>query len=453
MTAGSDSDRWPAAVGNLRRRGVILPRRGLVEIGADVPPERIEPGATIHPFARVRGALTYIAAGAVIGAGGPVVLEDCWVGRGARIGTLGPVTLRRVTVGAGAVLGAGAAEDAVFLGKEVDDPAISCGMGFRVRRGSLYEEDASSAQHTDTKMTILFPWVTLGSNVNWCDLLMAGGRGPELGNFSEVGSGAVHFNFTPRGDKATASLLGDVSEGVFLRARPIFMGGNSSLIGPARAAYGTITAAGRRFAGSLAAGLHTGEADPAGAGQRSFDPAGAGPRPFDPVVYGSVKRIYDSQVHFIGELAALHAWYGQARAVVGKGDAALETVYAAGSNMVALNIGERIAQLGALAARMERSALTIAGSGNVDKRIAQHRALLDAWPAIEGRLQAFSEAQADLPAALQRGLEASAARHGRVYTRVIRGLDAEAVAVGRAWLAGIVGRVAPDDLLARVPPL
>jgi len=443
MTALTNDKHAPTTVDALGNRGVVLPRPELVVIGPEVAPDRIAAGAVLHPFTRIRGQGTRIGAGAVIGEGGPAVLEDCWVGAGARIATMGPVTLRRVTAGPGTVLGSGAAEDAVFLGKEVDDPAISCGLGFRVRKGSLYEEDASSAQHTDTKMTILFPWVTLGSNVNWCDLLMAGGSGPQLGNFSEVGSGAVHFNFTPRGDKATASLLGTVSEGVFLGARTIFIGGNASLIGPAQAEFGTVTAAGRRYSASLQAGLHAGEAAA----------APEVPRPFDPAIYGSIKRVYASQVRFIGELAALDAWYGQARAHLAKGDAVLEAVYAAGRNMVKMNIMERIAQLGGMAERMHHSSARIERNNSTDRRIAQQRALLEAWSAIEVHLQDFAAAQEDMPEALRHGLESSAARHGRIYTRVIRGLEAEVIDEGRAWLEGIAKRLATDDLLARVPSL
>ena len=109
-----------------------------------------------------------------------------------------------------------------FLGKETKDNDFTTGVGFRVRKGSLYEEDASSAQHTDTKMTILFPWATLGSNINFCDALLSGGVSPKLGDFSEVGSGTIHFNFTPYGDKATASLFGNVIDGVFLNQQKNF---------------------------------------------------------------------------------------------------------------------------------------------------------------------------------------------------------------------------------------
>ncbi|HEX9843273.1 MAG TPA: hypothetical protein VGC20_11015, partial [bacterium] len=323
----------------LRARGVHLPAPEQVAIGREVPLEHIAAGAALHPFCRIQGAQTCIGARAVIGAAGAATIIDSQVGAGAVIGDLGPVTLKRVAAGAGTVLGCGVAEDAVFLGKEVDDPAFTTGYGFRVRKGSLYEEDANSAQHTDTKMTILLPWVTLGSNINWCDVLVAGGVGPGLGQFSEVGSGAVHFNFTPRGDKATASLLGDVTDGVFLDRPRLFLGGNTSLVGPCEAAFGAVTGAGGRHGGNLAAGLNAPLAAPA-----------ADAPDFDLEIYGAVKRLVASQVRYIAQLSALAAWYAGVRAPLAQGDAERTALYARGAEIVALNIAERIEQLGGLAA-------------------------------------------------------------------------------------------------------
>ena len=60
-------------------------------------------------------------------------------------------------------------------------------------------------------LVAVLAFVTIGSLVNFCDLLMAGGSSRQ--DHSEVGSGYIHFNFTPwgaRGDKATPSLIGDV---------------------------------------------------------------------------------------------------------------------------------------------------------------------------------------------------------------------------------------------------
>ena len=68
--------------------------------------------------------------------------------------------------------------------------------------------------------------------------------------FSEVGSGTVHFNFTPRGDKATGSCFGNVREGVLLNQPRLFLGGNASLIGPMQAAFGALTPAAGNYRGT-----------------------------------------------------------------------------------------------------------------------------------------------------------------------------------------------------------
>ncbi len=85
-------------------------------------------------------------------------------------------------------------------------------------------------------------FVTLGSLVNFCDCLMAGGTSRK--DHSEVGSSYIHFNFTPDGDKATASLFGDVPRGVMLDRPPIFLGGQGGTVGPVSLGYGTVVAAG-----------------------------------------------------------------------------------------------------------------------------------------------------------------------------------------------------------------
>jgi UDP-N-acetylglucosamine/UDP-N-acetylgalactosamine diphosphorylase len=353
------------------------------------------------------------------------------------------VTLRDIACGPGTVLGCGEAEGAVFLGKEVDDPSFTTGYGFRVRKGSLYEEDANSAQHTDTKMTILFPWVTLGSNINWCDVLVAGGTGPGLGEFTEVGSGTIHFNFTPRGDKATASAFGNVVEGVFLDRSRLFLGGNGSMIGPLSAAFGAVSVAGGRHTRPLHPGLNTGDEAPSAATAEGFDLE----------IYGSVSRVFAGQVTFIAELAALQAWYAQARPLVAQGSGELEEIYRRGTEMVALNISERIAQLARLAGAMERSAALLEKRAPADPRIAQQRTLHDGWATIEAALRAGTQAEAPLPDALRSGLRDGAEREGRVYTRVVQKLSPQAVEAGRAWLRSARERAASPEVLGAVPPL
>ena len=103
---------------NLLERGVHIPDLNLVHITRDVQLENIAPGSTIYPFVRITGSKTQIHSGARIGARGPVILENSFIGENAVIGDLGQVTLIDTVIGSKSVLGAGVAEQAVFLGKE-----------------------------------------------------------------------------------------------------------------------------------------------------------------------------------------------------------------------------------------------------------------------------------------------------------------------------------------------
>jgi len=435
-----------SALESLVSRGVSIPVVEQVAISKDVLLENISSRAVLHPFTRLEGSETAIGEGAIIGHSGPATLQNSTVGPNSVIGAQGPITLRSTHCGPGTVLGSGVAEDAVFLGREGVEPAFTTGYGFRVRKGSLYEEGANSAQHTDTKMTLLLPFVTLGSNINWCDVLVAGGTGPNMGEFSEVGSGVIHFNFTPRGDKATASDFGNVTQGVFLNQPRVFLGGNGSMIGPLSAQFGAITTAGGRYSGMLPAGLNLGDPPPDLSRATGFDLAH----------YGSIKRIFDQQMRFIGELAALESWYTQVRMdVLAQGDRAKRVLYEKGREMVRLNLTERIAQLGRLASAMEISAKGIESTSPGDLRIAQQRALLDAWPEIEEHIKVVTDNSIEaypLPDFVRKGLE-TAATQSTAYTQVIQTLPPEAVSSGVTWLQGIRDAVANQKILALVPEI
>ena len=425
-------------------RGVVIPSPEHLFIAQDVPLEAIAPGVVLHPFTRLSGGGTRLDAGAVIGASGPATLENAWVGKGAVVGRQGAVTLRDTTVGAGAILGAGIAENSVFLGREGDAPDFTTGAGFRTRKGTLYEEGANSAQFTDTKMTILLPWVTLGSNLNWCYLLVAGGTGPQMGAFTEIGSGAIHFNFTPRGDKATGSLLGNVCDGVFLRTPRLFIGGNVSLIGPIVAAPGAMTPAGGRHAGQLSPGMNAPLTPPAADALEAFDPE----------VYGGILPVYQSQVRMIGELSALVAWYEHIRLRLAGTDASRAALYQRGLDMVWMNLRERIHQMSEFAARVEHSVVRLERTRPADARIAQQRALVKRWPELAALLAERAGQATPPPPELIRALEQVASQDtGAAYTLMIRALPEEAVRKGRDWLRRVAGTVAADDILMAIPAL
>jgi UDP-N-acetylglucosamine/UDP-N-acetylgalactosamine diphosphorylase len=171
-------------------RGVSIPAPASVEIGDDVQIDRISgDGVTIHGGCKILGKTTYISKGCIIGREGPVTIDDCQLAADVKIN-------------------GGFVKSSVFLNK------VAVGYGAHIREGSILEEEASVAHTVGLKQTILFPFVTLGSLINFCDCFMAGGTSRK--DHSEVGSSYIHFNYTPNQDKATASLLGDVPRGVML---------------------------------------------------------------------------------------------------------------------------------------------------------------------------------------------------------------------------------------------
>ena len=177
--------------------------------------------------------------------------------------------------------------------------------GAQVREGCLLEEEANGSHTVGLKQTILFPFVTLGSLINFCDCLLAGGTSRK--DHSEVGSSYIHFNYTPNQDKATASLLGDVPRGVMLREPPIFLGGQGGLVGPARIGFGTVIAAGSVWRGDCPEGgkLLRGERD---------QPALRGA--FHPGLYGDIRRRVTNNILYLANLLALRQWYLHVRVLL-----------------------------------------------------------------------------------------------------------------------------------------
>lgn len=258
-------------------KGVVIRCPETLEIAQNVDSSRIAPGAILHAGTRIRGARTLICRGAEIGKEAPATIENCFIGP--------EVSLK-----------GGYFSDSVFLEK------ASIGSCAHIRGGTILEEQSGAAHSVGLKQTILFPFVTLGSLINFCDCLMAGGTGPK--NHSEVGSSYIHFNFTPQQDKATPSLMGDVPAGVMLNQLPIFLGGQGGLVGPCRLAYGTVIAAGticrkdEPRPGRLIFG------GPGRSGNLSYSGAFSA---------GNVKRVVLNNLYYIACLKALAQWYAHVR--------------------------------------------------------------------------------------------------------------------------------------------
>lgn len=264
------------AIRSLVAKGVTIPAPETVVIDGDVDLDRISADqVTIHPGCRISGPETLLSAGVSLGAEGPVTARNARLGSGARVAS-GFIT--------DSVLMAGAA----------------LGSGAHVREACLLEEHSSTAHCVGLKHTILMPYATLGSLINFCDCLLSGGT--SRSDHSEVGSSYVHFNFTPEGDKSTPSLFGDVVHGVLLDQARIFLGGQGGAVGPVVVGFGAVVAAGSML--------------------RSDAPAGkltmVGPPPSltverSPGGYRTLNRTVSKNLRYLGELSALEAWYTYAR--------------------------------------------------------------------------------------------------------------------------------------------
>ena len=377
-----------------------LIRNGVVVIGDEVNHERIavESGTNFFPGTRIFGKSTFIAPGAEIGAEGPVTIVDCQVGPN--------VSLK-----------SGYFNGAVFLNN------ASCGSGSHVRQGTILEEQVSIAHTVGLKQTILFPYVTLGSLINFCDCLMAGGSGRD--NHSEVGSSYIHFNFTPNQDKATPSLIGDVPRGVMLNRSPIFLGGQGGLVGPSRLAFGTVVAAGTICRKDQLKENHL----------VLGEKARSGTVPYTTGTFFSLKRIIRNNFIYIGNLYALRQWYRNVRSRFVGPDFPAE-LHEGLEVTVMSGIRERLKQLERLS---DKLAETGASEG------IQHDFPL-AWAEIRSRLDNLLtfEGMDDGTEGFLKDIDQLIKRNGQDYLRVIKSLEEEQTTPGIAWLDRIVERVVAD---------
>jgi len=261
----------------------------LIEKGVRIPnPESVEIGQEVE-IDRISGDNVVFHAGTKIFGKNTLILQ------GARLGLESPTTVDNALVGPDVRLNGGYFKGAVFL------EGVSFGLGGHVRDGTIMEEFSSTAHTVALKQTILMPFVTLGSLINFCDCLMAGGASRK--NHSEVGSSYIHFNYTPNQDKATASLIGDVPRGVMLNQPPIFLGGQGGMVGPCRMEFGNVVAA-----GSI---IRKDELRPERLIQEM--PKKSINIPFTRGIHLTLRRIMVNNMSYIANLLALMQWYRQVR--------------------------------------------------------------------------------------------------------------------------------------------
>lgn len=388
-------------VQKLINKGVYIPSPESVDIGGEVDPDRISANETaIYAGCKIYGESTLIC-------------------RGARIGYEAPVTLENCQVGPNVQLRGGYLKEAVFLEGAV------MGSGAQVREGTIIEEQAGGAHTVGLKQTILFPFVTLGSLINFCDILMAGGT--DRKNHSEVGSSYIHFNFTPNQDKATASLLGDVPRGVMLKQRPIFLGGQGGLVGPCRLSYGITIAAGT---------IH--RKDELRPDRLLFGGAGKGGNiPYTPGGLQNEKRIVVNNLVYIANLYALNRWYANVRSRFVSTDVFPESLLKGLRNQLAAAIDERLKRLGEFCGKLARLRDS---DVNQDPKTQTALQLANQWKALEDWLRdqrGFSgdpSLQDPFMDAVEKGIK----DHGKQYLSVIQGLDSGDADTGTRWLQSIV---------------
>ena len=382
-----------ARIAKLRAKGVDAWGPERVHIGAEVNLDWIEPGSEIR-CATLAGSSLRIARGAKIGTSGHALVEDCQIGRGAALG-------------AGSYRGATLLEGARVRGFA------------ELRPGTLLEEEADAAHSTAFKNTILTVGCVAGSVLNYCDIFMSGGSSRE--DHSEIGSGAIHFNFDPRGDK-WGSLVGD-ARGVLLRSAPVFVGGQCGIVGPVHIDFGAVTAAGSIVRKDVGAGIvyfkNAGNAEIAG---------------FDREVYAGLKRKFLTTARLIGNLWAFDRWYEAVR--LPHAAAHEKPFYEAARAQAAAHRGERIRRLGKIVVKLPRSAakLAAAGDAKLEACLPEHRTLLERWPAMAELLSSQPDSPPPPRAFVEGYSEARGA--GRNHAQAVRGCRAGAAETA-AWLQGI----------------
>jgi len=384
----------------LLEKGVRIPNPSTLDLDDDVLVDRISGnGVIIYPGCRIYGSKTVISQGAQIGFEGPVTLEDCQVG--PRVALKG-----------------GYFRESVFLEK------ASMGLGAHVREGTILEEQSGGAHCVGLKQTILFPFATLGSLINFCDCLLAGGTSRK--DHSEVGSSYIHFNFSAAGDKTTPSLFGDVPRGVMLNQPPIFLGGQGGAVGPIRVGFGNVVSAGT----ILRKDVKNEHRLIMGKTHRG----GELPFPFNR--YTGLSPMLEKNLHYLASLVALEQWYRNVRRDFFHGEELGDLVY----NGALVNLRqareERIKRLQAVAEKMPESVQHDESDEGRNRKLEFHRNVDEVCGVFEvGReMLAGQKLREDFLEALEVGKT----DENSDYISVIQNLPQVVSAKGTQWLQAIV---------------
>ncbi len=401
----------------LIEKGVNIPNPESIDIGNQVDPDRISgKNVTIYSGCKIYGKSTLILQGAKLGHEGPATIEDCQIGPDVE-------------------LKSGFYKKAVFLSK------ADMGYGSHVREGTIFEEHASTAHCAAVKQTILFPFVTLGSLINFCDCFMSGGTGRK--DHSEVGSSYIHFNFTPNQDKATPSLIGDVPGGVMLNRKPIFLGGQGGLVGPCRLTYGTVVAAGTICRKDELRENRLIFGGAAKSGNINYEAGGL----------QNTKRIVVNNIIYLANLFALMHWYHHVRGRFISEDFP-EEMLSGLKEKLNMGIDERIKRLKDLGQKMTDSVKSDDKGTAATKPTRQKTELIEKWSDLEETVSLLRNPVKDkFPELMERfleSIESGIKMSGKDYIRVIKGLSSDSSQIGTQWLQYIVDH-SIDEILQKLP--
>ncbi|HPQ44639.1 MAG TPA: UDP-N-acetylglucosamine pyrophosphorylase [Syntrophales bacterium] len=384
-------------VSALMKKGVRIPTPCSVEIGEEIAIERISGrGVILHSGTKLFGDKTLICDDVELGYEAPVTVTDCQLGRGVKL------------------------KGGFFQGSVLLD-GVQMASSAHVREGCILEEEVRAGHTVGLKQTILFPFVTLGSLINFCDCFMSGGTDNK--NHSEVGSSYIHFNYTPNQDKATPSLIGDVPTGVMLNQPPIFLGGQGGLVGPVRIGHGTVIAAGTIYRKDC----------PEGGRLLAGGNGTAVEKDFDREFYGDVYRKVRNNILYIAHLTALKQWYLNVRNPFFHAGEFGQELSEGALEKLDMAIRERLRRLQEF---LEKIGLSAQTRPNI---VSLSEALWHRWPQIEICLTEGPEEIA-APEKRDRFLDAlhSQGSMKEGYIQAIRSLEENARAAGTAWLQAVI---------------
>lgn len=395
-------------------KGVTIPNPLSLDVGTEININRISgDGVTLYPGTRIYGAKTLICRGSVIGSEAPATVVDCHIGPHVE-------------------LNGGFFTSSVFLER------ANMASGAQVREGCILEDEVTANHAVGLKHTILFPFVTLGSLINFCDCFMAGGTSRK--NHSEVGSSYIHFNYTPHQDKATPSLIGDVPRGVMLDQPPIFLGGQGGMVGPVRIGYGTVIAAGTICRKDYPE-ENTLVTERCTEDNQNFFRTG---------FYRNIRHRVYNNICYLANLLALRQWYVHIRQPFLQREDMGHELYAGVMDTLDCAIGERINRFKILSEKMKASI-------ELGKKFLEERE----YENLFQQKKEFSENWSRIEEAFTGAYEASAERKSRdafikvihntmknnsSYINVIQGLDKEVSVLGTTWLQNIVDTVVSEAL-------